>query len=386
MGVVDEQMLKKSGKGGGKVKRKIVAVIVMLSIVVVLVLPAGAAGTVYFSAVNNKLLALNNATMPTYIGSQLYLPYSFFNAGDLGVYSSGDSEKAIIYASGSKILTFNAVTGEIFDQNNFRYERYSAELHNGIVYVPVQLVCDYFGFEFGVIQAQPAAIVRVRSTSNIPDATFAAIQSIKEQMQSMYDTYMGNPNASPTPSTGGEPTYQEVIVYLSVYDFSAGKLDKILDALTSVPFKACFFVAADEIEANAGLLRRIAGNGHMIGIWLKEGSSQEYQDASALLFEAAKVKTVLVTAIGDNAKNGEDMAKAESLVFWQPTKIYDPKSKFSVSSLTDRMSTLSGTRESLYFACSDATSVVLRGFLSYLQSNNYTVRRIVETSVPILSA
>jgi hypothetical protein len=348
-----------------------------------------AAGTVYFSAINNTVLPLSDATMPVYIGGQLYLPYSFFSSDELGVFSNSGTDKAIVYASSQKKLTFLVNTGEVFDQDGFQHERYSAKRYNGIIYVPVELICDFFGLASSDIPAEPANIIRVRTLSNsINDKTFPHVESIRNQLQAVYEKYTGIPSVSapPSPSVSAEPTYRDVSVYLSFFQLSGGKFKGILNTLSLTSYKACFFVSADEVKENADLLRRANGKGHMIGIRLIDGTYDEYQFASALLFEAAQVRTVLVASLGDSAQAAEDMAKAENLVFWQPTRSYGADAKLSAAGLTDKLSKLGGTRESLFFGCGDKTAAVLPAFLSYLTENEYNVRRIVETSIPVMSA
>lgn len=366
-------------------KRKVTAALVLLCIIASFLLPAvKAAGTVYFSVINNDPLPLNDATMPAFIDGQFYLPYTFFSSDELGIYSGAGSNIAVIYSSASKRLTFDVAQATVYDQDGNQHYLYSAKTHNGIIYIPVELICQFFGFTYAVIQADPAPIVRVRTPSNnINDLTYPGLDSTQKKLQALYAAYTGkpNPSASPTSSAGIGPTYQNVTVYLSFFDLGGGKLSDILDAL-SLRYKGCFFVTKDEIAGNADLLRRAAGDGHMIGIWLKDGTYDEYQEASALLFEAAKLKTVIVTAGGASAGAAEAMAGDEGLVFWRSTRSYDAAAKFTVSSLTGSLSTVSG-RESIAFACSAKTSVVLRSFLSYLTQYEYNVRRITETSVPI---
>ena len=366
-------------------KQKVVTVLVLLCIIAAFLLPIShAAGTVYFSAINNTILPLNDATMPAYIDGLVYLPYTFYNSDELGIYSIAGGNTARIYSSSSKKLDFDVAQSTVFDQDGNQKYLYSARAYNGTIYIPVKLICEFFGFTYNIIQADPAPIVRVKTSSNsINDLTFPTMEITKSQMQLYYDAYTGkpNPSASPTSSADTEQTYQNVTIYLSFFDLSGGKLDNILDTLISTNYKCCFFVTKDEIAGNADLLRRAAGAGHMIGIWLKNGTYSEYQEASSLLFEAAKLKTVIVTA-GDAVKAAADMAKAEDLVFWRSTRSYNAAAKFSLSGLTDSLATVSG-RESIAFACSGKTTNVLRSFTAYLQQYKYSVRRITETSIPI---
>lgn len=380
-------------------KRWITALAALLCVISVILTSGKAAGTVYFSVINNTILPLDDTTMPRFYGGQIYLPSSFFSSEELGVYSVAGAELARIY-SGAKILNFDVSKGTITDQNDTQYYSYSPRSYSGIVYVPANFVCGFFGLmQPAVIDAEPADIVRVRTNAQtINDATFAHIESIKTQLQDAYDKYTGVPisSASPTSPEPVEPTYPDVYVYLSFFDLSGGRLKSILDKLASANYKACFFVTADEMAANADLLRHAVCKGHTIGVRLTSGTAdgayREYQEVSALLFEAAQVRTVLVTAIGDTAEDAEaavaaeNMARERSLVYWRVTKSYEAGARLSVAGLTGGLSTVKGTRESLCFACADKTADVLRSFLSYLSQQKYSVRRIVETSIPILSA
>ena len=44
-----------------------------------------AAGSVYFTAINDSLCPLNDSTMPFWSGGNLYLPSSVFSSYDLGL-------------------------------------------------------------------------------------------------------------------------------------------------------------------------------------------------------------------------------------------------------------------------------------------------------------
>lgn len=125
-------------------KKRIMAVIMLFCIAAAFVAPAGrAAGTVYFSVINNTVLPLKDSAMPAIYDGQIYLPASFFSSDELGVYSSSGENNAVIY-SGKKTLWFDVAKGTIVDHDGVQYYLYSARAYNKTVYVPAKLVCEFF--------------------------------------------------------------------------------------------------------------------------------------------------------------------------------------------------------------------------------------------------
>lgn len=366
-------------------KRKIVLIIIALCLVVALTAPASeAAGNVCFTAINNALMPLDNSTIPVIIGSLLYIPGAFFSSGQLGVRYLEKDNQVLLYRD-LQLLLFDAVRGTVFDQDNNRLS-ISAVKRNGIVYIPVDQVCGFFGISYNVISTSPAPIVRFISGSPvIPEPSF--IELYKNMMQEYYNAYISagtspgvTPTAPPTPSV--EPTYENVTEYLSFCDLKPQEFKGVLDALGAYQYKCCFFTTCDEIEENANLLRRAVGAGHSIGIWLEEGTFEEYQKASDMLFEVANSITVLVCAGGDAVTKAKEMAAEKSLVFWKVTQTYDEKAGASLSDITKKLSETNGIRESLNFECTDGNVKMLTNLFTYFSMKRYSVKRIVETSAP----
>lgn len=377
-------------------KKRITVLVILLCVISTALLPlAAAVPSIYFSAINDKLLPFKAATMPRYIGGKFYLHYSFFSSNELGVYFERSSDENIILLySGSKRLTFDVARGTTFDQDMLQYR--SAKISDGAVFVPAQDVCDFFGFELSEIYTDIGSIIRVRSASAVyNNPTFAS--RVKSEMQKYYDEYTKpdntpSPDASPSPSVSTpseepenspETDYDDITIYLSFRNLSAGSLDIVLDKLDQTNIKCTFFVTVEEISSNADLLRRIACSGHSIGIFLTGETYDEYSYASSLLFEAAKLKTLLVTSDEDTAQAAGEMAGASGLVYWSPTREYHALSDITTSGVTSKLSTVHGSRESISFDCSKGTTDILRSVLTYLTQNKYNIQRITETSVPI---
>ncbi len=375
-------------------KKKIVTVVLVLCMALTLLAPAAtAAGTVYFCGVNDKLLPLNDQMIPLDVGSEVYLPYKMFTASEtkLGVFCavSGDQSSLLLYNT-DKRLIFDIWGGTITDQNDSAYY-YNVRVANGTVYLPASLICSFFGLTMTFILGDPAPVIRIKNASAVyNDKTFHGMY--ESDMQSAYNNYVGHPNdgqpatVSPSPSPGHAPTHENDTIYLSFTDLTAGQLDLLLDILDTSEYKCGFFIAADEIADNADLLRRAAGAGNMLGVWLNDGTYKEYQAASALLFEATKIQTLFVSAGGDTRTQAEEMAQEKGLIFCNTDSVYDETSALTLPGITEGLGSQGPGGQSLSFVCSETIITMLPALLTYLMNNKYDVRRITETSRPPVAA
>jgi hypothetical protein len=374
-------------------KNKLMAVLLALCLLAGLAMPALAADPVYFTAINDTVLPLKSETMPKYVGDTLYLPYTFFSSSILGVYytNSSDLNTIMVYASSTKRLVFNVSRSTVYDQSGQQYF-FSARALNGTVYLPAQKVCDFFGLTLSVIETDLAPIVRVKTSAAIlNDRTFPFYSRTKTDMQTYYNDYTGvapspepTPDVSPTPTEPGVESYAQVTVYLSFHKFADGMLEKLLNTADDYGYKCSIFVAADEIKDNADVLRRAAGEGHTIGIWLKDGTYDEYRETARLLYEAAKVRTILIASPTGTAGAAKATAKENGLLYWSSTRRYDETKTPSLSALTSKLVDTSRRSESFCFASTSASLHVVDALLEYLSVHSYTVRKITETTVPTL--
>jgi hypothetical protein len=385
-------------KGAAVIKQKVVFILIVVFMLASLVVPAaGAADPVLFSAANDEIMPLKTETMPKYFGNTLYLPFTFFSSDSLGVQftNSSDLNAIMIYATPQKWLQFDVSQSTIFDQDNQQYY-YRFIASGGTIYLPVKEICDFFGFTSAVITVYPGAtIIRIKNDSAaFNDASFPYNPQTKSDMQKYYDEYKAantppNPSVSPSPGVSPSPvippaaSYERVTVYLSFYQLSGEPFGKVLDLLRDSGYRCSFFIAADEIPDNADLLRRAAGEGHTIGIWLKTGQYSEYLEAAGLLYEAAKLRTLLVAAAGTAAGEAEAAAEAHGLIYWRFIRRYDAAP--ALSTITSKLSVLDGSRDSIGFACTTASLHTINSLLDYLKEKAYNVRRIIETNKPPIS-
>ena len=390
------------------VKKRIVAVILVVCVMSVLMPTITLAAVVpYFMAVNDTLLPFSYENMPYVTGGELYVPHGIFSG--VYVWSVASAEQVRIYTGADRFVDFYTASGVVEDQNGNILSWSPARRVGNRYYVPLQQVCDFFGltyeiFDIGrdIIPQEQMRVIRIKAEGYIGlnVATFIGIH--RDALKASYDEYYApstaSPGASPPspPATSpGEttpppteeppPKYNDVTIYHSFYNISDGGVKAILellDAGAAPDSRACFFVSADDIRENIGLIRSISSSGHAIGIWLEKGTYDEYVETSALLFEAAKIKTVLVSADSKAEAQFEKSDKHE-VIFWRISRSLAYDDTFSVDTVTDMLPQDSGARRNLMASCSEFTALMLSGILSYLRENEYSVMRITETVAPM---
>lgn len=335
---------------------------------------AGATTDVCFISVNDTLLELNS--MPYFKNGVTYIPYWVFSNFGIGYTYFNEGSTAMVYL-GKKVMFFNLVSGETYDINDTEYSA-QAVFRNGIVYLPVQFMQDYFQtFVYTYIQGNKYGnIARLKdSTVVLSDSDF--LKAASSLMRSRYNAYISSiaptPSPSPTPVVTPSPeiSHEGVPVYLSFIGLPG---DAVFSALRAYNANACFYLTAEDIRSNPDIVRRLDCEGYNIGILCYENVSQEYAEASKLLFEAARAKTVMVTAIDENAAELAAAAEEIGLSFWHYNldALYEEDEVAYHSALTSVMDDRR-TETSVFFTCGKTTEGLLRPFLHYLFDEKYSI-------------
>ena len=159
-------------------------------------------------------------------------------------------------------------------------------------------------------------------------------------------------------------------VYLS---FQGLPSDGILKTLWNKSCQAAFFLTEDEIKTAPDTVRRIVGTGNSVGIMCV--TYDEYESASALLYEAAHTATVLVSAEGSGAAACRTMAGEHGLVYcgYNADGVRDGAGLAYISSVTNTIAWSGGESWARLLCCS-ATENNLPMLLSYFSSVSWTVR------------
>ena len=433
---------------------KKIAIFVSVALcLVAAVLPTSSRAAIspHFMAVNDTLLPFEDANMPFISGGTILVPYNILSSAGVWSFVSGDSGRVLLYR-GNRQADFSVGRGVTEDREGNALNWPPAQRIGVSTYVPLHQVCEYFGLAYELIEVgrnvipdRQIWVVRIISGDALTSAEF--VDQYRGDMIASYYGYYGPPpspssTTPPTTPPPGEtppeppteeppPSYSDVAIYLSFYDISAGSAERILNQLgaSAAPISpSCFFVSAGDIMKHPGLVRKISGSGHAIGVLLEEGTLEEYLEASALLFEAAKIKTVLISThapgkpengqadagaapLGETADAGEASANepapadadtggsvtdaaaqtaqaaiatayAHGLIYWGASQSFGAVGDASESAVTDGLPTASGERRNLSFSCSDVTASMLPDVLSFLRTHEYAVTGIVETTAP----
>lgn len=168
---------------------------------------------IYFTAVNETVLALNDSTMPFFSGGSFYVPYTIFestvtgeNVGLFTSYSRAKGAVLIYNMSGSLLFDLN--------ENNSVYNgtlySESAIIRNSTVFIPINMVCRFFELDWAWLFSSQGSVIRLKSpAASLSDQEFitAANYTLNERLraylqnQTPYPTGGPTVSPSPTPST-----------------------------------------------------------------------------------------------------------------------------------------------------------------------------------------
>ena len=395
-------------------KKRIAALVVVICIMEILMPTVSRAAVVpYFMAVNDVLLPFGDDTMPYVSGGEIFVPPGMLYYADVWSIASVDLEWVRLYRGSGKLIDFHTASGVTLDQDGEVLPWPTARRIGGRFYIPLYPVCEFFGLtpeiidiDRSIIPQEQMRVIRITSVNSVNGQTFVGLN--RNAIRTAYNEYYAPPppppvspstvpspgvtgggggsvpTVTPTPSEEPPPTYGDVTIYLSFYNISAGGYDvllELIEANASSDYRFCFFVSANDIYEDPGLVRMVSGSGHIIGIWLEEGTIEEYIETSELLFEAVKIRTILVSS-EDEPGAESSLSGCGGLIYWGASQSLMYDDTLSVEEVTDLLPTESGVRQNLMSSCSVNAALMLSGILSYLREFEYRVEGITETVAP----
>lgn len=284
--------------------KRLCAFLLALLLMVSLVKQDGTAvlENVYFTAVNDKLMPLNEETMPFWANNTVYVCYTAFDHTDLDVqyirnYSMG---LAVLYTS-KMDLRFDLVNRTVYDRNGVSYSGNAIE-KNGSVFFPLDLVCRYFGLRWTLNNTATVPLVRIKSDTVVLDdssflsaaatmmaSRYAEYEKLVNSSQPEEEPKQEEENTEPTPPVQTEPTPQQpekppVVdkppihavdgqkVYLILSEKTGEAIREWVDILRDTP--ATFLLTVAQME-DGDLVRTLLGRGHSIALAVRSHTDSE---------------------------------------------------------------------------------------------------------------
>ncbi len=356
-------------------------------------MPAAAAN-LYFTGINDSVAPLTSSSMPYWSGGTLYVPYTVFDANQngvgvsLGLYTSYNHRSHIVTIFNLKqMLVFDLERGTCRDDMTGAAYDARAVMRYGKPYVPLYVVCSVFGLEYSYNQLSYISqgyLVRIKSADAVlDDGLFIdrARELINNRLRD-YTQSLSPAETTPTvpvsPSGPPEVDGSNVATYLAFRCESADGLSAILNTLDGTGQYALFFLAPQVIEEEGGLVRRILGTGHSVGILAWEGEKEALSRGRLALEELAHTRTTLAY-VPDGARAG---LEEQGWVCWKETLYLEPGDSVGGTAFAGTVLNRLGTRRRTVYLTlegSGNTARVLSALLRQLSSNHYTVAVPVET-------
>ena len=267
---------------------------------------AEAAGSVCFTAVNDQLLPLSDDTMPFWSGGTLYVPYTVLTPDrdppELGVHYSRNREKTtvVLYKGLRGAITFNYTTGAVETNNGQTYSG-SVILRGDVVFLPLDIICNFFSLSYTYTRISYGYLVRVKSESVVlPDSTF--IDAAGSSMAQRYAAYeRAHAPAAEDPSTTVNSDRPRDTAQRTVY-FVVESTDAARTVQLSSYFtvgRAAYLFAPEALREADDLLRRLVAGSDAVALRIDasagaDAALAQIGDANRALWAAANVKTRLV--------------------------------------------------------------------------------------------
>ncbi len=262
---------------------------------------ARAAENVCFLAANEKLFPLSDDTMPFWSGGAMYVPHTLMDGGELGVHYSRNMEKQVFTAynlhSGS--ITFDFAAGTI-ETNTLKTIPGSAIVRGGIVFLPLNVLCDFFELDYVYTRVTYGYLLRVKTRSDTfsNDRFIDAASMPMAQRYAQYEKAHAPAETSADQSGDGQKAQETAqrTVYLVIESTAAEHTLAILDAAST---RIAFLFSPQDLDGADDLLRRLAALGIPVALRVDassgaDGALEQIEQCNRTLWSAANVKTRLV--------------------------------------------------------------------------------------------
>ena len=355
---------------------------------------AAAAGGVYFTAANETIRELTEATMPFWANGDLYVDGSLFENKDLytGFFYNASKNMAVVYSrkTANYALYFDLARNRVDNAEGYGYYP-PAILRNGVVFVPVSLVTSYFELGYANIRVDHGYLLRVRSDKAVlSDRTLADAGSAR--MDSQYQQYLASKNTQQTEPSGGGGTGETAArppeapsgrtVRLCFRAGAAENTEALVDLLDGSGARGTFYFSAEQMEDQRDLVRRLAATGHTIGLAAdcnrEADAAEQLRLANEVLWRTAGVKTRL--CLLENATDaGWQSAEAAGYCCLTPDVDWTETGLRTTSAANSLLKKINGRKGGQTVWLADgAESAGLRAFLRLSEQANHRLVGLTE--------
>ncbi len=355
------------------------------------------AASLYFTAINDSIAPLTSGSMPCWSGGTLYVPYTVFDASQngvgvsLGLYTSYHNRNHTVTIFNLKqMLVFNLERGTCRDEMTGVTYDAKAIRRNGKPYVPLYMVCSFFGMDYSYNQLpyiSQGYLVRIKSADAVLDDALFIDRArelinnrLRDYTQSLSPAETTPPTSPVNPVTPPEVDRSNVATYLAFRCESADGLSALLSTLDGTEQYAVFFLPPQMIETEGDLVRRILGTGHSVGVLSQDGEEQDLERGRLALEEQAHTRTTLAY-VPETVRPG---LEERGWVCWKETLSLKPGSTVGGTAFANTVLNQLGTRRRTVYLTlegSGNTARVLSALLRQLGSNQYTVAVPMETKL-----
>lgn len=376
-----------------------------------------AAGVITFTSVNDTLLSLSDETMPFWSGGVLYVASVAFDGTDLGLFYSRSRDKmtAVLYRQRNAII-FDLAAGTIETNGGQTYAG-SAIVRGDVVFLPLDVICHYFGLEYSYTRISYGYLVRIKSDSVVlSDATF--IDAAAQPMATRYNRYVrakaeqaeaaaASKSAQETkPPQQQQPQQQqqqpqqpqpqqqqqqqtqqpepepERTVYFVIGSTAADKTVPLLARLSEG--RAAYLFTPETLDGSDDLLRRLAAGGGAVALRVDasegaESALAQIEAGNRAVWAAANLKTRLVRLDGASDETIRRVAEAGYCPLIYALDFSDGAS--SASRMSARILSAADVRGGsccVYLGTDETASSTLASLLYNLRSGNCTPARVNE--------
>lgn len=275
-------------------------------------LPVHGTANLSFVAVNDTVpMTLTSDALPFYSGGILYVPYTAFNAANIGFFPSYNvNDKNLTLFNRNSRLVFDLSTGTVTNEDKETLSA-AAIVRGSMVFLPAEFCANYFYVNVSNLTSLGGyQIIRFTNGNQVYDDSLF-IEKAENLIAYRVSQHLeaetpSTPDVPSTPSTPTTPTTpdtdapeeepEEEPIEISLAITGADAMESALETLVLRDVPAVFFLTAEEIAANGDLVRQIVSSGYKVGLTAgaDENADEALRAANDALDIAVHQKSLLV--------------------------------------------------------------------------------------------